>query len=180
MPLSGGLEWRWGPRCLQREADERTAVNTLAAAVASPLVSPAKISDTDPQLAAATRLARWVGLAVTAEDFSNIRLGLWAFILNCGGLVLAAALRRRPWTEDGFGSSFNKAKMDARLVGRDLHFHDLRGTAATKFYVAGFSMREIAETMGWEEEHVEKIIRRYVGRSVAIKAMIQKLRRSKE
>jgi hypothetical protein len=92
MPLSGGLEWRRGPRCLQREADERTAVNTLAAAVASPLVSPAKISDTDPQLAAATRLARWVGLAVTAEDFSNIRLGLWAFILNCGGLVLAAAL----------------------------------------------------------------------------------------
>jgi hypothetical protein len=81
-----------GPRCLQREADERTAVSALTAAVSSPVASPASISDPDPQLAAATRLARWVGLAVTAEDFSNIRLGLWALILNCGGLVLAVAL----------------------------------------------------------------------------------------
>lgn len=57
----------------------------------------------------------------------------------------------------------------------DLHFNDLRGTAATKFYIAGFSMREIAETLAWEEESVEKIIRRYVGRAAALKAMIKKL-----
>ena len=31
------------------------------------------------------------------------------------------------------------------------------------FYVAGLSERVIAEIMGWEEEHVAKIIRRYVG-----------------
>jgi hypothetical protein len=37
-------------------------------------------------------------------------------------------------------------------------------------------MREIAETLAWEEELVEKIIRRCVGRSAAIKARIQKLR----
>ncbi|MCW5692941.1 MAG: tyrosine-type recombinase/integrase [Pseudolabrys sp.] len=83
--------------------------------------------------------------------------------------------RRRPWTADGFGSSFNKAKIDAGLSERDLHFNDLRGTAATKFYIAGFSMREIAETLAWEEENVEKIIRRYVGRAAAIKARIKKL-----
>ena len=35
--------------------------------------------------------------------------------------------------------------------------------------------REIAETLAWEEESVEKIIRRYVGRSAAIKARIKKL-----
>lgn len=45
----------------------------------------------------------------------------------------------------------------------ELHFNDLRGTAATKFYIAGFTEREIAETLGWEEESVAKIIRR--GRS---------------
>jgi hypothetical protein len=61
------------------------------------------------------------------------------------------------------------------LSERDLHFNDLRGTAATKFYIAGFTMREIAETLAWEEESVEKIIRRYVGRSAAIKARIRKL-----
>jgi hypothetical protein len=26
------------------------------------------------------------------------------------------------------------------------------GTAATKFYIAGFSMREIAETLAWEAD----------------------------
>jgi integrase len=82
---------------------------------------------------------------------------------------------RRPWTVDGLGSSFNKAKIDAKMSERDLHFNDLRGTAATKFYIAGLSMREIAETLAWEEESVEKIIRRYVGRNAAIKARIIKL-----
>jgi len=36
-------------------------------------------------------------------------------------------------------------------------------------------MREIAETLAWEEALVEKIIRRYVGRSAAIKARIKKM-----
>jgi integrase len=89
--------------------------------------------------------------------------------------TILTSSKRRPWTADGFGSSFNKAKIDAGMSERDLHFNDLRGTAATKFYIAGFSMREIAETLAWEEESVEKIIRRYVGRTAAIKAMIKKL-----
>jgi integrase len=89
--------------------------------------------------------------------------------------TILANSRGRPWTADGFGSSFNKAKIDAGMSERDLHFNDLRGTAATKFYIAGLSMREIAETLAWEEESVEKIIRRYVGRSAAIKARIKKL-----
>jgi integrase len=86
--------------------------------------------------------------------------------------------RRRPWTADGFGSSFNKAKIDAGLAESDLHFHDLRGTAATRFYTAGLSERIIAEIMGWEEEHVARIIRRYVGRSASTKAIIQQLNKS--
>lgn len=89
--------------------------------------------------------------------------------------TILTSSKRRPWTADGFGSSFNKAKIDAGMSERDLHFNDLRGTAATKFYIAGLSMREIAETLAWEEESVEKIIRRYVGRAAAIKARIKKL-----
>jgi hypothetical protein len=87
--------------------------------------------------------------------------------------------RRRPWTVDGFGSSFNKAKIEARMSTRDLHFNDLRGTAATKFYIAEFTIREIAETLAWDEDSVEKIIRRYVGRNAAIKARIMKLKSRK-
>jgi transposase len=56
-------------------------------------------------------------------------------------------------------------------------FHDLRGTAATKFYIAGLSERIIAEIMGWEEEHVARIIRRYVGRSAATNAITIKPKR---
>ncbi|UVO29916.1 tyrosine-type recombinase/integrase [Bradyrhizobium arachidis] len=89
--------------------------------------------------------------------------------------TILTSSKRRPWTVDGFGSSFNKAKIEAGMADRDLHFNDLRGTAATKFYIAGFSMREIAETLAWEEANVEKIIRRYVGRAAAIKARIKKL-----
>lgn len=103
--------------------------------------------------------------------------GLRALLANIPkrSTTILTSSKRRPWTADGFGSSFNKAKIDAKMSERDLHFNDLRGTAATKFYIAGFSMREIAETLAWEEESVEKIIRRYVGRSAAIKARIRKL-----
>ncbi|WFS64531.1 hypothetical protein CFBP4996_08190 [Agrobacterium leguminum] len=70
---------------------------------------------------------------------------------------------------------FWRAKEKAKMLDSDLHFHDLRGIAATKFYVAGLSIRMIAEVMAWEEEAVEKIIRRYVGRNSATKEMIRQL-----
>ena len=57
----------------------------------------------------------------------------------------------------------------------DLHFHDLRGTAATKFYLADLSKREIAEILGWSEEQVERILRRYVDRTAATRALIERL-----
>jgi integrase len=83
--------------------------------------------------------------------------------------------RGRPWTADGLNSSFATAMKKAKLKDRDLHFHDLRGTAATRFYLAGLSERVIAEIMGWEEDQVAKIIRRYVDRKAALKAAIHQL-----
>ena len=90
--------------------------------------------------------------------------------------TILTSSRRRPWTADGFGSSFNKAKIDAGMSDRDLHFNDLARNSGDEILYRRFSMREIAETLAWEEESVEKIIRRYVGRSAAIKAKIRKLR----
>lgn len=66
----------------------------------------------------------------------------------------------QPWR--GFSSSWNDTMIRAELSERDLHFHDFRGTAATNFYRAGFSIREIAQTMGWSEEKVERLINMYV------------------
>ena len=64
------------------------------------------------------------------------------------------------------------------MSNTNLHFHDLRGTAATKFYVAGLSLRVIAEILAWDEDHVDKIVRRYVGRSAATKEAIRLLGRA--
>jgi integrase len=83
--------------------------------------------------------------------------------------------RGRPWTRNGLGTAFNRTKIAAGMRDRDLHLHDLRGTAATRLYIAELPMRVIAEIMGWEEDHVERIIRRYVGRSAATRAIIRQL-----
>ena len=80
----------------------------------------------------------------------------------------------QPWR--GFSSSFKTALKRAGMAGRDLHFHDLRGTAATKFYLSGLPIRTVAEVMGWSEDEVEKIIRRYVGRKAAVQDAIQRMR----
>jgi integrase len=79
----------------------------------------------------------------------------------------------QPWSYHGFGTMFGDAKRAAGIS--DLHFHDLRGTAATRFYVAGLSERVIAEILGWEEASVANIIRKYVDRSAATKAIIAQL-----
>lgn len=84
--------------------------------------------------------------------------------------------KNRPW--QGFNASWSKAMDDAReATGREwiLHFHDARGTAATKFYLAGFSAEEIAEILGWEKSKVEGIIDRYVNRAQRLKDKIRRL-----
>jgi integrase len=82
--------------------------------------------------------------------------------------------RGRPWKGgDGLGTGFIRAKKDAGIG--DLHFHDLRGTAATRFYVAGLDKRVIAEILGWTEGSVDNIIRKYVDRAAATKAVIRLL-----
>lgn len=90
--------------------------------------------------------------------------------------------RKRPWSKDGFSSVFTKARDEAetaKLIPEGLHFHDLRGTAATKFYLAGLKIRVIAEIMGWEEDAVDKIIRRYVSRTAATEAVIKQIDEAK-
>ncbi|MGE0524373.1 MAG: tyrosine-type recombinase/integrase [Variibacter sp.] len=94
--------------------------------------------------------------------------------------VILTNADRRPWTSNGFGTAFNRAKIAASLSDRDLHFHDLRGTAATKFYIAGLSIRVIAEILAWSEEQVERIIRRYVARGAATRAAIRQLNEARK
>lgn len=83
----------------------------------------------------------------------------------------------RPWRAGVNGSSFLDAR-DAAVGDKDLHFHDLRGTAATRFHRAGISNRDIAEIMAWDERQVDKIIRRYVGRKAIVQGIVERLNKT--
>lgn len=83
----------------------------------------------------------------------------------------------KPWR--GFGSSWNKAMKESGLADSGLHFHDLRGTAATNFFRAGFTTREIAQTLAWSEEKVERLIDRYVKRDEILKDRIRRMDKAK-
>lgn len=76
-----------------------------------------------------------------------------------------------PW-KTGFGSSWGKA---TERAGIDKHFHDLRGTYATFAYVAGLTVREIAEILTWSEDDVERLIDRYVKRDELLLDRIRRL-----
>lgn len=82
----------------------------------------------------------------------------------------------RPWQRVN-STPFMTAKAKA-LGDRDLHFHDLRGTAATRFHRAGLAVNDIAEILGWEESSVEKILRRYVGVEARVQSMIAKINKA--
>ena len=100
----------------------------------------------------------------------------WTMACRCDGLraVLAripkrattilTSSKRRPWTVEGFGSSFNKAKIDAGMSERDLHFNDLRGTAATKFYIAGAGDRRDLGVGGVQRREDHSPVRLALGR----------------
>ena len=68
---------------------------------------------------------------------------------------------------------------DAWPEGRDLHFHDARGTAATNYFRTNFSIREIAETMAWSEDRVERLIGRYVKRDEILADRVRRMEQSK-
>lgn len=61
------------------------------------------------------------------------------------------------------------------LNQKGLHFHDLRGTAATNYFRAGLANREIAEILSWSERRVERLLDRYVKRDEVLKDRIQKI-----
>lgn len=82
--------------------------------------------------------------------------------------------RRLPW-KSGFGDSWRDLVAKAAGANQELHFHDLRGTAATKLYVAGLTIREIAEILAWSEDRVERLIDRYVKRDELLRDRIRRL-----
>jgi integrase len=75
----------------------------------------------------------------------------------------------KPWTADGFKTSWGKAFDRAGLGDEDLHFHDLRGTAVTRLALAGCTVPEIASITGHSLRDVEAILEaHYLGGQVEL------------
>src|SRR5215472_3536630 len=83
----------------------------------------------------------------------------------------------KPWTEDGFRSSWRKACATAGIVG--LTFHDLGGTAVTRLALAGCTEAEIAAITGHSLRDVAAILDvHYLHRDPALaESAIRKLER---
>ena len=93
-----------------------------------------------------------------------------------GPVILTTAKTKRPWTADGLRSSFAQACKDA---GVSRTFHDLRRTAATALVSAGLNSSEVAQIMGWSEDDVEAMKRKYVSRSAVVESVLDKLERGR-
>ncbi|MCK1364067.1 site-specific integrase [Bradyrhizobium sp. 62] len=83
-----------------------------------------------------------------------------------GPLILTNTLGR-PWTSDGFRTSWGKACERAGIEG--LTFHDLRGTAVVRLAIAGASVPQIAAVTGHSLKDVEAILdAHYLGRDIQL------------
>ena len=136
-----------------------------------------------PHLWLAFLLAVWTGqrqgdllrLTCTAYDGSNIRLkqskgGRRVNIPVAGELKTALDIASKAktavtiltttsgttWTSDGFRTSWSKIVAKAKVTG--LTFHDLRGTAVTRFALGGCSEAEIATFTGHSLKDVGAIL----------------------
>jgi integrase len=73
----------------------------------------------------------------------------------------------RPWTADGFRTSWGKTCAKAGIVG--LTFHDLRGSAVVRLALADATVPQIATFTGHSLKDVEGILdAHYLGRDVAL------------
>lgn len=91
-------------------------------------------------------------------------------VVNINAPVLLNT-RGRAW-KTGFGSSLND---DLKAAGIDKHLHDTRGTAATRMYIGGLTIREIAEMFTWSEDYVERLINMYVKKDELLLDRIRRL-----
>ena len=75
------------------------------------------------------------------------------------GPIILTSTDQRPWTQNGFLSSWRKACSKAGIVG--LRFNDLRGTAVTRLALVGCSEAQIASITGHSLRDVRSILDRH-------------------
>jgi integrase len=72
------------------------------------------------------------------------------------GPIMLTSTDKRPWTSDGFRASWGAACRKAGISG--VTFHDIRGSAVTRFFEAKCTVAEIATITGHSLRDVEAIL----------------------
>lgn len=98
---------------------------------------------------------RWLTVPLTADT----RAMLDAAKAKRNGPVICETSRRKPWTVDGFKTSFGKAKTEAGIVNRT--FHDARGTAVVNLALAQCTVAEICSITGHSLRDAENILSKH-------------------
>lgn len=130
-------------------------------------------------------LARLPWSAVEAEETRTSKTGALAVIPSTSALravlagiprlspVILTASHGRPWKS---GNTMSKAIQHwAKKAGVDRHTHDLRGTAATRYMLAGLTDEQIATVMAWDVKHVARLRTIYVSRGAVARQIAEKL-----
>ena len=96
------------------------------------------------------------GARVVIPVGAPLKAALDANVVERQSLIILLSTDGTPWTEDGFRSSFSKARIKAGI--RDVTFNDLRGTAVTRLAIAGATEAEIATITGHALRDVRSIL----------------------
>lgn len=128
----------------------------------------------------------WSAYSGGAVSLRQSKTGVWVEVPCTAELraALDAAPRRstsiltnsrgKPWTSDGFRTSWGKASKAAGIEG--LTFNDLRGTAVTRLAEAGCTIPQIASITGHTLKSANSILETYHARtSGQASAAIEKL-----
>mgnify|MGYP000663312536 CR=1 FL=1 len=120
-------------------------------------------------------VTRKTARAITVPAVAECR-DLVAAIQRKQSTILTTARGGTSWTADGLRASFRKA---CKAAGVKRTFHDLRRTAATNLMKAALPASTVALIMGWSEESVESLKRKYVSRQAVVDDMLDKLERDR-
>jgi integrase len=105
------------------------------------------------------------GRRVTVPAGEPLRILLDRTVRRCP--LILATTRGKPWTSDGFRTSWSKACAKAGVTG--LTFHDLRGSAVVRLALADATVPQIATFTGHSLRDVEAILdAHYLGRDVKL------------
>ena len=79
-----------------------------------------------------------------------------------------------PWKPDSLTQAFVRAAKKLNIKKR---LNDLRGTAITNFFIAGYKEEAIAHMVGWEVKNVQNIQKHYVDPNRVVLGAISTLER---